>query len=585
MKRFLVIFLIAFLVAPLGLNPAFAGTLTGGDYKMYVNPTTAGGGTLTGGDYTLQDSKGDPLGGKMTGGGYIFEFGNLPSGVEVEVLTILTDELPSGPLGMYYIATLEASAGTPPYVWIIGGLPTGLTRNENGEIYGIPYEKGDFEIPVTVKDAEGTVVKKNFVLTIGPALPLVIVTDALPDGTVKQDYSEFIEAAGGMQPYKVWKEKDLPSGLKLNDQTGEIFGVPDVKGDYVFQALVIDFKENYSEWANIAITINPEGVEQPPAGTVRLFITRQANGVQLSWETGSGAGQVQADVEPNFYYLASKAENPIGIYTNDQTKWDPLVAGADFDIFPKDAHALHAKQVGEGNSEVYYKALLDADDKATLLPVAWAVGKVNVTIAGSQGWSLISMPFMDVSSDVNELIGDQGNYTMGGEIATSVLMFGFKNGGFNKGSYFDDTNWVVIPGLPEAATYTGDQGLYIKTKATDENKIITLVGKVKPLNSATAYTIKNNWNLMSFPYPIQLDINDIYLDIGMRSDNTDNADLVFGFKNGGFNSGSYLNAAGRWTTIPGIPGVGLLNVAKPIYYYSKTVGDLEWGLTPSALGD
>ncbi|MBU1026250.1 MAG: DUF2442 domain-containing protein [Candidatus Margulisbacteria bacterium] len=44
MKRLLAIFLITLFSLPLGLNPAFAGKLTGGDYNMYVNPTTAGGG-------------------------------------------------------------------------------------------------------------------------------------------------------------------------------------------------------------------------------------------------------------------------------------------------------------------------------------------------------------------------------------------------------------------------------------------------------------------------------------------------------------------------------------------------------------
>ncbi|MBU1027213.1 MAG: hypothetical protein KKA31_05720 [Candidatus Margulisbacteria bacterium] len=72
MKRFLAVFLITLFSLPLGLNPAFAGKLTGGDYNMYVNPTTAGGGVLTGGGYALQDTKGYPLGGLLTGGGYVF---------------------------------------------------------------------------------------------------------------------------------------------------------------------------------------------------------------------------------------------------------------------------------------------------------------------------------------------------------------------------------------------------------------------------------------------------------------------------------------------------------------------------------
>ena len=79
MKNFFAIFIVGLLAFS-----ASAETLTGGNYEMNANPSTAGGGTLqdSGGNYTLQDSKGDPLGGKMEYGGYIFVPGILPWGME-----------------------------------------------------------------------------------------------------------------------------------------------------------------------------------------------------------------------------------------------------------------------------------------------------------------------------------------------------------------------------------------------------------------------------------------------------------------------------------------------------------------------
>ncbi|SED72710.1 choice-of-anchor Q domain-containing protein [Ruania alba] len=72
--------------------------------------------------------------------------------------------------------------------------------------------------------------------------PLVIVTESLPDGTVGEEYAVTLEADGGNGGPYTWgmSEGDLPAGLDLDTETGEISGVPEVAGDVTFTVFVGD---------------------------------------------------------------------------------------------------------------------------------------------------------------------------------------------------------------------------------------------------------------------------------------------------------------------------------------------------------
>ncbi|QOR71841.1 right-handed parallel beta-helix repeat-containing protein [Ruania alkalisoli] len=72
--------------------------------------------------------------------------------------------------------------------------------------------------------------------------PLVIVTDSLPDGTVGEEYSVTLEADGGNGGPYTWGmfEGDLPAGLDLDTETGEISGTPEAAGDVTFTVFVGD---------------------------------------------------------------------------------------------------------------------------------------------------------------------------------------------------------------------------------------------------------------------------------------------------------------------------------------------------------
>ena len=79
-------------------------------------------------------------------------------------------------------------------------------------------------------------------------LVINFVTSALPEGTVGEPYSTTIEAIGGTTPYS-WAIviPALPSGLTLDEDTGEISGTPDTEGSFLFKVGISDSAGNYSD--------------------------------------------------------------------------------------------------------------------------------------------------------------------------------------------------------------------------------------------------------------------------------------------------------------------------------------------------
>ena len=78
--------------------------------------------------------------------------------ITIAQLTVTTQSLPSGVIGIPYSATLEASGGVTPYSWAIssGSLPGGLSLNTStGVISGTPSgSTGTVDFTVKVTDAE-----------------------------------------------------------------------------------------------------------------------------------------------------------------------------------------------------------------------------------------------------------------------------------------------------------------------------------------------------------------------------------------------------------------------------------------------
>ncbi|MBI2681065.1 MAG: putative Ig domain-containing protein [Candidatus Solibacter usitatus] len=217
---------------PPGLSLSPDGTLSG-------TPTTEGPFRLAA---VIRDAYG------ILGGG-TYSLTILPTGV-----SILTQSLADGTIGQAYSQALVAVGGKPPYQWakVAGVLPDGLTLDPTGAIAGTPTKLGAFGFTLQVTDSSdpsgsySLSASRDFRITIGTGPP-VIVTAALPDGTVSVPYSQTLNASGGVAPYG-WSVDagSLPSGLTLDPVSGKISGTPTATGTSTFTVRVSDAREDTS---------------------------------------------------------------------------------------------------------------------------------------------------------------------------------------------------------------------------------------------------------------------------------------------------------------------------------------------------
>jgi hypothetical protein len=167
-------------------------------------------------------------------------------------LLIITGGLGNAQVGVAYSQALNATGGTPPYVWSLadGSLPTGLGLNAAGLISGAPTASGAFYFTARVVDAGGQIAQINLSLLVAdaplppppppPAAALIITTRSLPNALTNSPYFHQLGATGGTAPYTwSWSEGAFFFGLSLSPD-GVISGLPSVSGSYSFIVRVVD---------------------------------------------------------------------------------------------------------------------------------------------------------------------------------------------------------------------------------------------------------------------------------------------------------------------------------------------------------
>ena len=207
-------------------------------------------------------------------------------------LRITSASLPSGQVGVVYIATLMASGGTFPYTWTLtaGTLPAGLALNAaSGAISGTPTTAvSGAALTFKVTDSGNPAQSVSATLTLTISSPtLTITTTSLPNGQVGIGYSATLSAAGGTNPY-TWTlaAGTLPAGLMLNATTGAISGTPTAAVSGASLTFKISDTGNPAQSAIAALTLTIT-----PA-TLRLTTSSLPNGqvgvVYIATLTASG---------------------------------------------------------------------------------------------------------------------------------------------------------------------------------------------------------------------------------------------------------------------------------------------------------
>ena len=119
-------------------------------------------------------------------------------------LTIETNRLPIGLLGVSYAFSFTAEGGSMPYQWSTAGLPAGFELDEaTGQITGWPEITGTYELEITLTDQLGFSTTKKFALQLNlgygnggyllkpledPAYTVGLATNGFPTMTVNQGF-------------------------------------------------------------------------------------------------------------------------------------------------------------------------------------------------------------------------------------------------------------------------------------------------------------------------------------------------------------------------------------------------------------
>jgi hypothetical protein len=214
---------------------------------------------------------------------FVFRFWADPS-IKIEpgapAITITTTKLPDGAVGEPYIATLEAQSpfDEPPFTWSLmeGALPDGLGLDSGtATIAGRPEAEGTYTFQIQVRDSQSSS-KKEFSIIIGPAPDLAVTTESLLIGVAGETYTDTLTATGGTEPYtwSIENSANMPAGLLLDSETGEIAGTPTDNGAFTFTAKVVDSTDNTAQETTkqLTITILPEGSDLPLQITTGGFL-------------------------------------------------------------------------------------------------------------------------------------------------------------------------------------------------------------------------------------------------------------------------------------------------------------------------
>lgn len=138
--------------------------------------------------------------------------------------TLTDTPFPETTVGAGYSAAISASGGKEPYTFSAQGLPSGISlASDTGRLSGTASTAGDFQVQVTLKDANNKQDSKAFALKVYPGV--YFKQSTLPQATAESPYSATLELDGGKAPLTLkLATGELPAGVTLNGPTRRIEG-------------------------------------------------------------------------------------------------------------------------------------------------------------------------------------------------------------------------------------------------------------------------------------------------------------------------------------------------------------------------
>ncbi len=239
----------------------------------------------------------------------------------VEELRITTSALPAGVVSQPYRATLVASGGVKPFTWTITSAdPSWSCDASTGVFSGQSDQAGEYEIAVTVTDAQQSVASASFTLKIAASLEIT-TPSPLPPVAPQTNYSGTFEATGGTPPYE-WRLAGgaLPWGWQLSAD-GTLSGVgSNVERVDHFTLLVRDaagatFRKTFELAQRHSLIVVPSGTKAGIAWQprdIQLALRAPLTGVSVTRDgvevyRGNGNNFVDHDLAPGPHSYALMA--------------------------------------------------------------------------------------------------------------------------------------------------------------------------------------------------------------------------------------------------------------------------------------
>ncbi len=327
-------------------------------------------------------------------------------------LFITTSSLPDGVRGKFYIATLTAIGGTPPYTFTSSLLPSGLTLSPTEGFFwlisGTPLASNlpGSSIAFQVQDSGSPARTFTRNLTLRIAEPLVVTTTGLPAGVVNSFYTTNLTATGGIQPL-TWTTISglLPPGLSLSG-AGLISGTPTALGTFNFIAQVTDSASPTPSTAtqSLSITVVAILISTPatlPSGVVgkAYSVTLQANGGTLpyTWSVSSGSLPGGLTLNPSTGVISGTPTTAgnfsFTIQVKDSASPTPLTATVTFTIsitnpvpvfFGQATDPLGDAIGGGTNPDLVWGSVTTFNNGSVKLAVRYAAGTFNSSTTEAQ---------------------------------------------------------------------------------------------------------------------------------------------------------------------------------------------------------
>jgi mannan endo-1,4-beta-mannosidase len=174
--------------------------------------------------------------------------------------------LPAATSGGGYFYQLQASGGTPPYLWSLNSHSgsTNWVVTPGGWIEGAPTSNESDSLVITVTDSASHSAQGAFAVAVNANLAVMNQNFvkggiSLPSARAGAAYSHTLQAAGGSSPYS-WSiaSGSLPAGLTLSS-SGVISGTPSAAGNVAGIVFSVMDNSNATATANASIAVAASG--------------------------------------------------------------------------------------------------------------------------------------------------------------------------------------------------------------------------------------------------------------------------------------------------------------------------------------